>query len=362
MNTLSGVLWSLTSLLLSLNPFQCAGQVRTVDPPTGREWILQWGKAADNGAIVEIDIPPGYPGGSAQACGETYQLPANPGQQVMKWKVTCKDPVVVQIPDNWSILSTSITTGLGTAPMTVVSGPIPSGALIDPLGSVIPVAHYTPEPGFQLVLLDVPPALVTPGWLEASIEFHGPAPATGHLDVKVISTVTVELTPLGTSATTRYYPPLDPVVIDFALVTESLHRIRLDFESTVCTSPSGMAPVTELPTHDLALGGSLDLRASGLNPTAPTFFIAGLEDAHPTLPFGSGIPGCKLRVSFFDGAFAYLAFPATVDPSGNASTSLPIPMDLALEDFTSSWQVLAIDPLSPNGILLGNHIKTKVER
>lgn len=335
---------------LAVHPDRCSGTVSVPTPygPAKVEW-----KKDGKIATVETTIPPGFPGQVIEVGGVKITLPANPTACWMPFKAMSYDPVVLQLPAAWSITSAKVKTPLGSGDVILRTGPIYSRIEIFPDKALEGRKPYVAEPGYKLVLADLPPELLGDGVVTGSIVFDfGSASAPPDV-LKMIPAAPLRITGLNGDLTC--YQPMQGDEVDFANVHGDTQVLVLDPRySTICRSIPGYTPILELPATDWRTGADTTITATGLPPLIPVVFVVGARELGT--PFVIARPDCTLRVDL-NPAFLVQKLATT---SGEAPLTLSVPSNPALIGRGLAMQAFAVD-VPGFRVQPTNHVKARIE-
>lgn len=342
-----------STCLLSLVAPKCGVTAHVDANPLHPSAFLTIEKNTTTG-FVTVTLPPGHPGGAGSIGGISFVTPANPTEANYVLSFYHKDPVILQLPSDWSLASATVTSPAGTGSAVMTNGPFPGAVSISANGSMSISGYYQAEPGYQLVMGDYPVGLDVDGWTTCSLVITAP-PSGERVDrIKYVSTVRATLTdPVGVPV--HYFLAIGQDEIDFAQVQSEAHTMTIDLTLPACPLASGSRPRLTLPHSQVVIGQPMIASANNLDPGWCALLLSDRELATPQA-YGSST--CFLRVDTSSWLFA--AFFAVVDPTGAASVSLPLPNDPNLVGFTTAWQPVQIDATN-NAIVFGSHGKLIIE-
>lgn len=323
--------------------------------------FCKWSKNEETKEVT-IEVPPGTPPGEYTALGVHVVFPGNPlgaaGNAIIK--ITHKDPVILQIPQDWDLVSSTVTTPIGQGNAVLSYGPWVADVTLAVNGSIAPSAYYQAEPGYKLVMGDYPAHLAADGWNSGEIRIQpNRTDASFRVDrIKWINCCPATATSWA-GISYSYLTPLYPFEHDFSQIQDEAHCFTVDFTlvdaaAPLCSLSGGRVPRLELVATQVAIGTTIQIPASQLDQGPFAFLFSDRELVVPANMGGN----CYLRVDSSSPWFT--VFPATADVSGNGSMTFSIPNDPNLIGFTCALQPMQHDTFTSSDIF-GDHGKLRVE-
>ncbi|MCA8952992.1 MAG: hypothetical protein KDE27_26005 [Planctomycetes bacterium] len=360
----------LTSLMaLPLMSFKCGSNTSTtteVVTPSGTvKNTTEVTKPTTPKHKLNFTQPPEHPGGPITIGETTITLPANPTTHSIPMVLEFYDPLVMQIPLDWTLTGGTYTTSGGSGNITISQGRIPSGATYSDNAyggvNVVVDQFFVPEPGYHLYLLDIPEAHKTGGNIDVSWTIEAPVGSQRVDTVKLVPTFkTVVKAPGGTGNPIPipypppfFYAPIDGTTSILANLTDPRFAWTYDLSGPLCSSPAGNSP-----TFDLANGSTWQINQTSvvscidLDTSMAGALILGATPYQPGIPYGN--PGCKLSVSVDQ------TYPLVVSSDGTSDFSVSVPNDPGLVDAVVYWQVAQTNS-GTGDVVMGSTIKVRIE-
>ena len=265
-----------------------------------------------------------------------------------KGKIIIWDPLIMQVPSDWTLANVGYATPAGSGIATVSPGPVPA-MYTDGLAGPYVSDYYVAEPGYSLYLVDIPEAHKVGGVAKLTFEVEA-LPAARRIDnIKFMPTFTMTEDATGLSVYVAYdgdWPT------DFALLVDPVFIMAHDLATEKC-SEGGYSPRFD---QDLVstweIGTSANVNMAGMNPGLPlSVLFGGFTYSFPGVPVG-GL-GCVAQVS------PDASWGLPVSAFGESSITFAIPNDPSFVGLNLNYQ--AVQLTASSDFLLGSALQVTIQ-